>query len=59
MPSLAHVLRGATLLAALFVSCSFAAAQTKLTAVAKGLVNPESVAFDAQGRLLVTTIGEF
>jgi glucose/arabinose dehydrogenase len=59
MTYLAQFLRYATLAAALVVPVSLVSAQTKLTSVAKGLVNPESVAFDAQGRLLVTTIGEF
>lgn len=59
MLSPAHVLRSLTLVAALVASSSLALAQTKLPSVARGLVNPESVAFDSTGRLLVTAIGEF
>lgn len=61
---IAHLLRTALASLALFGSVFFAAGtllgqEAKLPSVARGLVNPESVVFDFQGRLLVSTIGEF
>src|SRR5690242_3936424 len=61
MAELARYLRSIYLSAAvlLVVVTSLVAQETKLPSVAKGLVNPESVAFDSQGRLLDSSIGEF